>query len=493
MFRRATSKVCKLTRGFADAAASNNNAMIGGAAVAVVGGGVLYMNMGGATAYCMDSTKSANYPPKGLSEGVQTLPEWIQLGCGDKEYYCEEKGATFPVDFAPDKCPDLSKHNNIMAEVLKANPGLYEKLKDRKTKNGVTFAKCIKTGMDNPGHPMIKTVGMVLGDEESYETFKELFDPVIAGRHNGYPAHGVQPTNLDIDKLSNTKIDPTATVPYEYGKYVLTTRVRTGRSVRGFKLPPSCSFEERRKLESIVVGALKTLQGDLAGDYFPLHGSRSYAAKPNGMTHEKEEELRNAGNLFQEPDSTLLLSSGMGRHWPDARGIYHNNAKNFFVWLNEEDHMRIVSMQKGDDVKEVTARFMRACDGVQKVLKAQGYDFMHSDHLGYILTCPSNLGTGLRAGSMMLIPKLSAHPKFKSVVKAMGLQARGGRGVDSAAVGGKFDISNADRIGRGEVDLVNIMINGCSKFVRWEMALEKGENIESQLQYEIDNPLPKLY
>jgi len=41
------------------------------------------------------------------------------------------------------------------------------------------------------------------------------------------------------------------------------------------------------------------LTGDLKGDYFPLHGSRSYAGKPTGMSEEKEEELRSNGNLFQ--------------------------------------------------------------------------------------------------------------------------------------------------------------------------------------------------
>jgi len=439
--------------------------------------------------YYLNNSSTASYPPNGLSPGVQKLPNWIQLGCGNDEYMCAEKGANFPADKCPDKMPDLSKHNNIVGEVLRANPELYDKYKNVTTKNGVTFAKCIKTGMDNPGHPMIKTVGMVLGDEESYETFKDLFDPVIAKRHNGYPANGVQPTNLDLNKLSKTKIDPTCTTPRESGDIVLTSRVRTGRSIRGFKLPPSCTFEERRKLEEVVVGALMNLKGDLAGEYFPLNGSKSYSKKPNGMSLEKEEELRNAGNLFQEPDSTLLLSSGMGRHWPDGRGIFHNNEKTLFIWLNEEDHMRIVSMQKGDDVREVTARFIRACDAVQGVLKEQGYDFMHSKHLGYILTCPSNLGTGLRAGSMMLIPNLSTHPKFKEVVKSMGLQARGGRGVDSAAVGGKFDISNADRIGRGEVDLVNIMIEGCSQFVKWENALASGKNIDRELQKKINNPL----
>ena len=90
----------------------------------------------------------------------------------------------------------------------------------------------------------------------------------------------------------------------------------------------------------------------------------------------KEEELRKTGNLFQEPDSTLLLASGMGRHWPDGRGVFHNEAKNLFVWVGEEDHLRIVSMQgsrsapsaEGKNIKEVTARFMTACAEVQKVL-----------------------------------------------------------------------------------------------------------------------------
>ena len=108
------------------------------------------------------------YPPSGLSEGVRKLPKWIQAGCGDKEYFCPEKGATFPADFTPDEMPDLSKHSNFMAEELVKNPAAYQKYKDTKTSSGVTLAKCIKTGVDNPGHPMIKTCGIVAGDEESF-------------------------------------------------------------------------------------------------------------------------------------------------------------------------------------------------------------------------------------------------------------------------------------------------------------------------------------
>ena len=47
------------------------------------------------------------------------------------------------------------------------------------------------------------------------------------------------------------------------------TRVRTGRSVRPFQLPPCISFDDRRKLEAAVVKALLKMEGDLKGDYFP--------------------------------------------------------------------------------------------------------------------------------------------------------------------------------------------------------------------------------
>merc|ERR1711990_16405 len=100
---------------------------------------------------------------------------------------------------------------------------------------------------------------------------------------------------MDINNLSATKVDPE-------GKYVLTSRCRTGRSVRGFRLPPCNSFQERRDIEDIVVKGLMRLEGDLKGDYFPLRGSRSYKPKPTGMSETYEETLRKAGNLFQEPD-----------------------------------------------------------------------------------------------------------------------------------------------------------------------------------------------
>ena len=67
----------------------------------------------------------------------------------------------------------------------------------------------------------------------------------------------------------------------------------------------------------------------------------------------------------------------------------------------------------------------------------------------------------------------------------MGLQARGTGGVDSASTGGTWDISNADRIGKGEVDLVNTLIEGAAQLVKWETALDAGgkdEEVEAEIK-----------
>jgi len=141
---------------------------------------------------------------------------------------------------------------------------------------------------------MIKTCGLVAGDEESWTLFAEVMDKVVSARHGGYAPDAKHPTDMNPENISKRKIDPE-------NKYVITSRCRTGRSVRGFPLPPCNSFQERRDIEDCLVKGLMKLDGELKGDYFPLAGSRSYAPKPNGMSHEEEEALRGAGNLSRSP------------------------------------------------------------------------------------------------------------------------------------------------------------------------------------------------
>merc|ERR1712086_43152 len=129
-------------------------------------------------------------------------------------------------------------------------------------------------------------------------------------------------------------------------------------------------------------------------------------------------------------------------------------------------------------IHAIFQRFANATKAVQESLEADGYGIMHNDHLGFILTCPSNLGTGLRAGCMLKVPLFSARADFKDALKRMRLQARGTAGVDSASSGGTWDISTSDRLGMSEVDLCNLFIEGVAQVIKWEKQLEAGENID---------------
>ncbi|XP_051539167.1 creatine kinase S-type, mitochondrial-like isoform X1 [Myxocyprinus asiaticus] len=354
--------------------------------------------------------------------------------------------------------PDLRKHNNCMASAL--TPAIYAKLRDKITPNNWTLDQCIQTGVDNPGHPFIKTVGMVAGDEESYEVFAEIFDPVIKNRHNGYdPKTMKHPTDLDASKITSGMFDE---------RYVLSSRVRTGRSIRGLSLPPACSRSERREVERVVIQALAGLKGDLTGCYYSL----------TEMTEDEQQRLINDHFLFDKPVSPLLTCAFMARDWPDARGIWHNNEKTFLIWVNEEDHTRVISMEKGGNMKRVFERFCRGLKQVEQLIQERGWEFMWNERLGYILTCPSNLGTGLRAGVHVRLPKLSKDPRFGKILDNLRLQKRGTGGVDTAAVGDIFDISNLDRLGKSEVELVQLVIDGVNYLIECEKRLEKGQDIK---------------
>jgi len=361
---------------------------------------------------------------------------------------------------AKEDYPDLSKHNNWMSKVL--TPEIYAKYRDVTTPSGFTFDKAIQTGVDNPGHPFIMTVGCVAGDEETYEVFKDFFDPVIDKRHGGYGKDAKHKTDLKWENLKGgdaDDIDP---------KYVISSRVRTGRSIRKISLPPHCTRAERRKVEQIASKVLGEFDGEFKGKYYPL----------SKMTDAEQDQLIEDHFLFDKPVSPLLTASGMARDWPDGRGIWHNDEKSFLVWVNEEDHLRVISMQKNSDIKAVFKRFCEGLTRFESAIKKDGHDFMWNEHLGYVLTCPSNLGTGLRAGVHIKIPFVSQHEKFGEILKKLRLQKRGAGGVDTKAEGGLFDISNADRLGFSELELVQFMVDGVKLLINMEKRLEKGQSID---------------
>ena len=130
----------------------------------------------------------------------------------------------------------------------------------------------------------------------------------------------------------------------------------------------------------------------------------------------------------------------MERDWPEGRGIFHNATKTFLVWVNEEDQLRIISMQKGGDVKGVFERLARGIKAVGDSVKAEsGKDFQISPKFGYIHSCPTNLGTGMRASVHVDLPGWTKDsvPALQARCDGMGLQPRGTKG-ESGGQTGKF-------------------------------------------------------
>ena len=128
----------------------------------------------------------------------------------------------------------------------------------------------------------------------------------------------------------------------------------------------------------------------------------------------------------------------MERDWPEGRGIFHNKDKTFLVWVNEEDQLRIISMQKGGDVKGVFERLARGIKAVGDSVKAEsGKDFQISPKFGYIHSCPTNLGTGMRASVHVDLPGWTKDSidALKARCEGLGLQPRGTRGESGGQTG----------------------------------------------------------
>jgi len=170
--------------------------------------------------------------------------------------------------------------------------------------------------------------------------------------------------------------------------------------------------------------------------------------------------------LFKEGDR-FLAACGLNRDWPTGRGIFHNDAKTFLVWVNEEDQLRIISMQPGADIHAVFERLSRAAAHIETIAK-----FAHDEHLGYITSCPTNLGTALRASVHIRLPKLTNDWKrFQEIADKYYVQIRGTAGEHSESKDGTWDISNKRRLGRSERQLVQDMYDGVKAMIDAEKSL----------------------
>jgi len=346
--------------------------------------------------------------------------------------------------------PDIkSKHSLVAKHVTKEK---WDKLGPITTKtSGFTLAKAIACAVqfDN------QHCGIYAGDWDSYKVFADVFDPIIQDYH-GISADSVHTSDMDVSKI-NGNIDPTAPVH--------STRIRVGRSIDGFGLSPGITKQQRLDVESLMSKAFSNLNGDLAGTYYPL----------TGMSEAVRQQLVDDHFLFVSGDKNLTVA-GMERDWPEGRGIFHNKDKTFLTWVNEEDQLRIISMQSGGDVRAVFDRLARGIKAVGDSVRSEsGREFMLDPKYGYIHSCPTNLGTGMRASVHVDLPGWTKEgvSTLQARCEELHLQPRGTRGESGGQTGITYDISNKHRLGYSEVQLVQKMIDGVNTLVKEDKELAK--------------------
>jgi len=212
---------------------------------------------------------------------------------------------------------------------------------------------------------------------------------------------------------------------------VISSRVRLARNLNGTTFPGWASKEVRNRVWSEVL---------LAFDGVP--GNGSFLRWRMDELTALDREL-----LFERH----LISRELAERQTGS-GVFVNEDECCAVMVNEEDHLRLQSLQSGLNLQKA----WDVADELDNALE-KNLSYAFSSKLGYLTACPSNVGTGLRASVMLHLPGLCLTEEIKPVINAVskiGLAVRGLWGEGSEASGHMFQISNQVTLGRPESEII---------------------------------------
>ncbi|OJH18554.1 protein arginine kinase [Heyndrickxia sp. FSL K6-6286] len=242
---------------------------------------------------------------------------------------------------------------------------------------------------------------------------------------------------------------------------VLSSRIRLARNFKDYKFPTLFSNEEAREIISKVESVLHT--------DFHLEGNQVELLKMDQLQALQKKVLVEkhliSPNLADDSSHGAVILSG---------------EEDVSIMINEEDHIRIQCLFPGLQLKE-------ALDKANKIddLMEEHIDYAYSEKLGYLTSCPTNVGTGLRASVMVHLPGLILTQQMNRIIPAinqLGLVVRGIYGEGSEALGNIFQISNQITLGKSETDIVEDLISVVQQIIAQERsareALIKTSNIQ---------------
>jgi protein arginine kinase len=211
------------------------------------------------------------------------------------------------------------------------------------------------------------------------------------------------------------------------GDIAISTRVRLARNLRDYPFPGAMSAEQ----EAAVLDKISVFLQECAGG----HMFRSV-----DLDRLKRENPFEPVAMVERHLISKELVSKEGR-----RGVVLSADERVSVMVNEEDHLRIQSLGGGLCLRDC----METVSRLERLLEAE-FRFAHSERLGWLTRCPTNLGTGLRASVMLHLPAHTDSGEMHNLAAILGktgYTVRGLYGEGTKAVGAIYQISNPQTMG----------------------------------------------
>ncbi len=211
---------------------------------------------------------------------------------------------------------------------------------------------------------------------------------------------------------------------------VITSRIRLARNLKNYRFPVKMSQEEAEKVVREVSDAINRIN---------LNYKLTYMRDLSDIQKSSliENHLISPALAEKKEVAAFLLS-------PD---------KKVSIMLNEEDHIRIQTLDKGMSLKECWDLSNKIDDVIEEAV-----DYAFDRELGYVTSCPTNIGTGMRASVMIHLPALSITNQIEKLlygVSQLGVAVRGVYGEGTKSLGHLYQISNQGTLGASEETLID--------------------------------------
>ncbi len=222
----------------------------------------------------------------------------------------------------------------------------------------------------------------------------------------------------------------------DHADLVLSTRVRLARNLQGHAFGPRARVNDREA----VLEQVRAAKGQVA----PLRGST--------LVNLPALDSRSRRILLERRlISRELMGDASGP--PRGTAVVLSGRQPLSVMVNEEDHLRLQSLLAGLQLQEAWSLVDRLDEELGQQMP---YAFHHE--FGFLTSCPTNVGTGVRASVLMHLPGLVLTKEIGKVLQGItqvGLTFRGLYGEGSEVVGNFFQVSNQTTLGKSEEDLVD--------------------------------------